>query len=374
MFKILLAFLVIIWVQIPVLLDRLSNFEVIQNISNCREYSPICQSSFGVRELLEAKKLDAYSSSLAWATPDLKEVPPLVKPKVIVAEKPKPDASINPVASQSEVANATGSAPAPSNQEVAVTTQASSIPEAENKQSSYNPAESATEPDSPTVSSTITKVAEISEAPSSQDMDTSKAKTVLMIGDSMMADVAFSLKRWATKNTSWQVIDAHKVSSGLVNKNFYNWPKVEQDLISKYNPAIVVVFIGTNDSQDMVENKEHVYFRDYAWSQTYQARMQTIIKQAEEAGAEVWWIGLPPMRSPDFEKKISKIRATQSEIISPDKFVDLTPVLGDDGKYVDTMEINGKRKGLRAKDGIHLSGEGANKVVEALISKMGVGS
>lgn len=187
---------------------------------------------------------------------------------------------------------------------------------------------------------------------------------VLMIGDSVMGDVDFSMQRLLKKDfPTWKVIDGHKVSSGLTNQTYYDWPQTAKKLVEKYRPDYVFVLLGTNDAQGMMSNGKALAFNKDLWLNEYSNRVAKIKNIVENAQSSWFWIGLPVTKDKGFNSRLQVIRdiqfqQTQSNYISVESIF---------GKNDHSNPINMK---LRAADGIHLNSSGSDLVAKELMSKL----
>jgi hypothetical protein len=196
--------------------------------------------------------------------------------------------------------------------------------------------------------------------------------TVLLVGDSVMGEIAYGMKRWSAKNKPWQVVDAHKVSSGLCNTGYYDWPTVFAALVEEHKPRLVAMMIGANDEQDIFVGRKRYSFGSADWAQTYAERINAILEAAHKANAVVYWVLPPVMRDSGVEKRMVIIRKVLRETLeqNPEKAVLVDEGFhfeDKDGHYAETALVNGKTRSLRAEDGIHLSTAGAQILVDALL-------
>lgn len=177
---------------------------------------------------------------------------------------------------------------------------------------------------------------------------------VLLIGDSVMGDVYYSLSRYLkNEKINWKLINAHKVSSGLTNTGYYDWIATTKQLVSQHKPDYVFVLMGTNDAQNMSLNGKPVSFGKELWIEEYTNRMKQM-KEYLDSNVQDWlWIGLPVVKGNSFNNRLQVIRNIQSQI--------------SDKNYISNQEIFGKdtepksiNLNLRAKDGIHLNAKGAD--------------
>lgn len=190
--------------------------------------------------------------------------------------------------------------------------------------------------------------------------------SVLMIGDSVMGDVDFSMQRMIQKQfPSWKVIDGHKVSSGLTNQTYYDWPATAKKLIENYKPDYVFVLLGTNDAQGMMSNGKALPFSKEAWFNEYSNRVNKIKNIIETNHASWYWIGLPVTKDKGFNSRLQVIRDIHFEQ-TKEHYISVEHIFG---KNDHSEPINMK---LRANDGIHLNSLGADLLAKELLIKLKV--
>lgn len=243
-------------------------------------------------------------------------------------------------------------------------------------------AKAAMEKAAATRSASVTAPASVAQAASAAQLPTTVAtvaifhqkKTVVLEGDSVMGEIAFSFQRFAAHKTSWTVINAHKVSSGLCNTEYYDWPKTAADLAKQYHPDIVLLTMGPNDGQDIYEPGKRMKFGSDTWHVEYVARFKKMVEDASSTGAKVYWFAVPVMRDATLEKKMTAIRAAQQDALAqlPQvTVIDETASFHDDqGHFIEKGKINGKLRTLRAGDGVHLTATGADILVNALENQL----
>lgn len=187
---------------------------------------------------------------------------------------------------------------------------------------------------------------------------------VLMIGDSVMGDVDFSLQRLVKKQfPTWKVVDGHKVSSGLTNQTYYDWPSTARKLVEKYQPDYVFVLLGTNDAQGMMYNGKALPFNKEPWITEYANRVKKIKEIIETNKSNWYWIGLPVTRDKGFNGRLQVIRNIQSEY-TKENYIQVESIFG---KNDHSEPLNMK---LRSPDGIHLNASGADLIAKELLIKL----
>jgi hypothetical protein len=118
---------------------------------------------------------------------------------------------------------------------------------------------------------------------------------ILVIGDSLGEDLEYGLMDITGTHSNVEVIGRAVGSSGLLNTNFYNWPRALNEELAQYHPALVMVMMGTNDAWSFYQDNQYVQFGSALWRRDYGARVVQIINEARHAGARVIWVGLPVM-------------------------------------------------------------------------------
>lgn len=188
---------------------------------------------------------------------------------------------------------------------------------------------------------------------------------VLMIGDSMMGDLALALQRQVKKEHSdWQIIIANKVSSGLSHQIYYDWPATATQLVKKHNPDYTVLLLGTNDAQNMSMGGKGVSFGKEPWVVEYTLRSQKMAQIMSNSGSSWVWIELPVVREKGFNNRLQVIRTIHQEV-SEKHWLKTDSIFGG---LTSTDKVTSTN--LRAGDGIHFNAHGANKLAQYVWSHL----
>lgn len=118
---------------------------------------------------------------------------------------------------------------------------------------------------------------------------------VLVVGDSLGEDLQYGMQDIAGQSSSLSITAAAYGSSGLVNEQYYNWPKVLETDLNRYHPQLVYVLFGGNDALSFDQGGQYVAFGSALWRQDYGGRVNTIISEILNAHAHLVWVGLPIM-------------------------------------------------------------------------------
>jgi hypothetical protein len=144
-------------------------------------------------------------------------------------------------------------------------------------------------------------------------------------------------------------------------------------MIGSERPNAVIVAIGANDGQGFIEDNKVLSFGSDAWIQVYQERIAAFLNLLTQEGARVVWVGLPPMKSSQYNQKAALINRIAYSVVSRNPqatWWNPLPYIGDEsGAYREFQTTpEGQTTRLRASDGIHLSDDGAMLLSSALIT------
>ena len=113
-----------------------------------------------------------------------------------------------------------------------------------------------------------------------------------------------------------------------------------------------------------------------AWEEEYAKRVGDFLALLLREHAKVYWILLPRMRNPVYDKSAQNLntfiqiqfkQVPNLVFISPDALITGNPT----GGYVEYALTDGKQSDrLRAEDGIHLTDSGAQNLASGLLNAM----
>ena len=200
-----------------------------------------------------------------------------------------------------------------------------------------------------------------------------RQRVVVLAGDSMMA-VGFGvgLMRKAGGDKNLRILRAFKSGTGLARPDVFNWMDEYPAMLGSEEPDVVIVAIGANDGQSFVLDDKVLLFGSDQWRKTYQSRVAEFLAMIESTGARVLWVGLPPMRSAQFNQRISIVNRIAYTVVSQDpkaSWWSTASFVGDaTGSFQEFEELpNGTVVRLRAPDGIHFAEEGASTMTAKLV-------
>jgi hypothetical protein len=220
-------------------------------------------------------------------------------------------------------------------------------------------------------------------SPPAADAVTTEARPrLLLIGDSMIAGgFGLFLARALEADHGVEVIRQGKTSTGLARPDFYDWIDVGARLREKEQPTAVAVMFGGNDGQGLHMGRdadpEWIRWQDPGWTPEYRRRVDALADAVAPVGSGVglFWIGMPVMgleRLHERVRHMNVIYRAQMAIRAHSEFIDIWDALAEDyGRFARTMIIDGKRRFIRSRDGVHLSTTGAHYLVRNVAPRIG---
>ena len=183
-------------------------------------------------------------------------------------------------------------------------------------------------------------------------------------GDSLAGSIGPSLGDLTAKTGVVQPQYDSRVSSGLLNPNFFDWPKHGAAELARLDPEVVVFIVGTNDAVVWNAKLEDQY------------RLRTEAMMRELVGSEhrqVFWIGAPVMQAKDLEAgilSVDLIQRTAASHVPGVTYVDAHAIFDDaQGRYQQSFpDASGIRKVMRAGDGVHFSVDGGDFISQKIFA------
>ena len=204
-------------------------------------------------------------------------------------------------------------------------------------------------------------------------------QAVLVLGDSILKSGLQEHFQRNLKNRgrNFRVETKSKSGTGLSRPDVFNWV----DYIEKSTDVFdkVIVFLGTNDAQNLKSGKKIISFGSKDWRLEYALRVRSLIEKSCEKANQVVWVGSLRMKSDNFDSKIQFLNETVRKEInsrpSCARFISVNNWFTKKSKYVENWTIASKSSApkvikLRAADGIHLTYWGADLFSQRLIESI----
>jgi hypothetical protein len=192
---------------------------------------------------------------------------------------------------------------------------------------------------------------------------------VAVVGDSLAAGVGFYAER-VFKPFFVDVTKQGKISTGLARPDFYNWPSALKQIGDVFQPDIVIVMLGENDNQSLLDPSGHVEtpIGTGAWPPAYEERVERFATLATKRGAHVVWIGLPQERDESrwgFIQRQNAIYQRVADRLPNVAYLDTWELFSKpDGGYTAYFRDGDRVELVREDDGVHFTGTGYTIVME----------
>ncbi len=203
-----------------------------------------------------------------------------------------------------------------------------------------------------------------------------KPARVLLLGDSMMLEgLGPQLQRELKKHEGLTVNRDGRYGTGLARLDAFDWLAYFDEMLDQYTPDLVIITLGANDTQDIVEpGQKRLSVSGEEWNAVYADRVADLLARAAATGAKVFWVGLPVMGQEPYGARvvnINRVTAAACAAAPNCRFWDSTRSVADDqGKYaVFLPDGQGKTLRVRAKDAIHLTESGGRLMAEKFLAE-----
>lgn len=204
--------------------------------------------------------------------------------------------------------------------------------------------------------------------------------TIGVFGDSMADGLWAALYRDLGELDGVEVVKFSEVSTGLSRYDYVDIQAKSTRQLSERPVDVAVVLFGTNDAQAIsIDGQIHPFGSD-GWKAAYAQRIDNLVELMRSRGVEVYWVGLPRMKSGGFDGRmtiINEVVSARMAALGVPYFDTVALTSNEAGGYEAYLsDDSGRRRLMRAGDGIHMSMNGylrmAGPVAERLKQDMGV--
>jgi len=205
----------------------------------------------------------------------------------------------------------------------------------------------------------------------------------LLFGDSMLKTaIAPVIKDALEKAFPGVMIELiARSATGLARPDVFNWEsKVREELEGKSQVDNTLVFLGTNDAQNIQDGNVVHEFGSPEWNDIYRKRVVSILELVCSRSQRVYWVGAPPMRDLKFNRKIQNLNDLVKNLLKQKaelknrfgencvRFVSTSQWISQElGAYSSYIQRGGTSIKVRENDGIHLTLEGAGVLTQSLM-------
>jgi hypothetical protein len=168
----------------------------------------------------------------------------------------------------------------------------------------------------------------------------------------------------------------YKVSSGLNRIDYYDWYARTRKIINDYQPDVVIVLFGANDTQDITDfqGKSRVILSK-EWQKTYQERVEKYAKLLDSSSVrKVYWVGQSIPNKSGYLKAfpiMNDIYKNASNSSAKLEFISTWDTFAQAGKFLPVVaDKSGKRGYVKNNDGLHFTSHGAQIISDLIIDQM----
>jgi hypothetical protein len=200
--------------------------------------------------------------------------------------------------------------------------------------------------------------------------------TVLVVGDSLGADLGRGISRLLSEKGTFRPREDTRESTGLARPDYFNWPYQVAIDISEKRPDVLVAMFGGNDNQNFLVGDHGVVFGSAEWRQVYGARVGRLMELVTRSGRPLIWVGLPVMKDPGRSQQmriLNSVYERQAAIHPGVSYVDAYRLFSSaKGGYTAFLRNSaGHLEQVREGDGIHLTvGAGGARLADAVFRVM----
>lgn len=196
-----------------------------------------------------------------------------------------------------------------------------------------------------------------------------------VFGDSMADGLWTGLYREMRDAPGVTVTKFSEVSTGLSRYDYVDIQAKTARQIAEEPIDVAVILFGTNDAQGIsIDGQVHAFGTD-GWKAAYATRVDNLVAMLRSRDVAVYWVGLPKMKRTSFDQKMSLINdVVEARMTALDVPWIPTEALsanaeGDYDAYL-TETGTGRRRLMRANDGIHMSMAGYLRLTEPVAGRL----
>lgn len=183
-----------------------------------------------------------------------------------------------------------------------------------------------------------------------------------VFGDSMADGLWTGLYRDLRAVPDMEVIRFSEVSTGLSRYDYVDVQAKTAQQLAERPVDVAVILFGTNDAQAIeIDGVIHA-FGSEGWKAAYARRVDDLVGLLRGRGVAVYWVGLPRMKRESFDGRMALINGVVSARMTAlgVPYIDTVALTANaDGEYDAYLsDASGRRRLMRANDGIHMSTAG----------------
>lgn len=196
-----------------------------------------------------------------------------------------------------------------------------------------------------------------------------------VFGDSMGDGLWTALYRDLHGQPGVTVTKFSEVSTGLSRFDYVDIQAKTARQIAEQPVDVAVILFGTNDAQGISMDGEIHDFGTEGWKAAYAKRVDDLVAMLRGQDIAVYWVGLPKMKRAGFDAKMALINGVVSARMAAlgVPYIETETITeNDEGDYDAYLPETGtgRRRLMRANDGIHMSMAGYLRIAEPVAARL----
>ena len=198
---------------------------------------------------------------------------------------------------------------------------------------------------------------------------------VLIVGDSIGADLAMGLARLLDGKGGYVTKMDARQATGLARPDYFDWERQVAVDLQRFQPDLVVAMFGANDDQGFLVGGEGEAFGTADWQRVYGQRVARIMAEVTASARPLLWVGMPPMKSDGLTAAMRTVNAifrgqalAHPGVLYVDPWVALAGPRGHYAAYL--PNASGQEELVRAADGVHLTAAGGARLATSVFTAM----
>ncbi len=188
---------------------------------------------------------------------------------------------------------------------------------------------------------------------------------VYVFGDSLADGVWSGLRQAFRGDKSVSITKVVRPSSGFVRVDYFDWAEEIDAILENEKMDIAFVLMGAYDRQRMRKSDGRHRFGTDEFLKIYNDRVDRFMKAFVKRRIKLYWLGLPIVRGPKYRAALTLLNDVVKENAEANgvTFIPTWDVFDKGaGQWTSYGEdITGRRRRLRANDGLHFTPAGYRK-------------
>jgi len=201
-----------------------------------------------------------------------------------------------------------------------------------------------------------------------------RAVHVGVFGDSFGDGIWWALDQQLDGNG----IEVHRLSRAATGFTSYQIVNLLDDIRAKLDRQpldIAIISFGANDTQGIMADGRATEYMSETWRRIIGERADAIVALLRERGVQVYWVGLPRMRSGRYDEKAQRMNAFFAQRMRALNvaFIDTVAATQDaQGRFTPSLPNpeTGRPMSARANDGIHMTMHGYKVLTRGLSQRI----